>query len=272
MLHVATVHFRDPRWIEIQTSHLRRHLSVPYTTWTSLEGIEPSYGEHFDRVIDQAGGHPGKLNNLATEILHAPGTEDDDLLMFLDGDAFPIADPMPLVHEGLARAPLVAVRRAENLMDAQPHPCFCVTRVKTWRELPGDWSVGHRWTTPDGRRPSDVGGNLLRVLELTGTPWVDILRTNSIRTDPLYFAIYGGVIYHHGSGFRKGGASRALYDSRPKPLPRPGNLVLNQLFRSVDSARMSWWRYRKRKPQILESRRIFESIQRGDDRWLAEVR
>jgi hypothetical protein len=272
VLHIATVHFRDPRWIEIQTAHLRRHIAVPFTTWSSLEGIEPSYGKHFDRVIDQAGGHPGKLNNLATEILHAPDTEDEDLLMFLDGDAFPIADPMPLIRDGLARAPLVAVRRAENQMDAQPHPCFCVTTVKTWRELPGDWSVGHRWTTPDGRRPSDVGGNLLRVLELTGTPWVDVLRTNSIRTDPLYFAIYGDVIYHHGSGFRKGGASRAVYDSRPKPLPRPRNLVLNQLFRSLDSARMSWWRYRKRKPQILESRRIFESIQRGDDRWLAEVR
>jgi hypothetical protein len=32
--------------------------------------------------------------------------------MFLDGDAFPVADPMPLIEDGLARAP--ADRRAQG--------------------------------------------------------------------------------------------------------------------------------------------------------------
>ena len=49
---------------------------------------------------------------------------------------------------------------------------------------------------------------------------MDILRTNPIRMDPLYFAVYGDTIYHHGSGFRKGGASRGVYDRRPKPPPK----------------------------------------------------
>ena len=93
MLHIATVHYRSPRWIEIQTRHLREHISVPYKTWASLYEIDPSYGVHFDRVIDQAGRHPGKLNNLALEI--SQEAQASDLLMFLDGDAFPIADPMP---------------------------------------------------------------------------------------------------------------------------------------------------------------------------------
>jgi hypothetical protein len=155
MLHIATVHYLSPRWIEIQTKHLREHISVPYQTWTSLERIDPSYADHFDHVIDQAGGHAGKLNNLAMEIAHE--ADDDDLIMFLDGDAFPIADPMPLIRDGLAKAPLVAVRRAENDGDEQPHPCFCVTTVGTWLKLPGDWSMGHRWVLSDGRRPTDVG-------------------------------------------------------------------------------------------------------------------
>ena len=55
--------------------------------------------------------------------------------MFLDGDAFTIADPMPLIAESLARAPLLAVRRDENVEEPQPHPCFCVTTVGTWRSL-----------------------------------------------------------------------------------------------------------------------------------------
>jgi hypothetical protein len=265
------VHHRDPSWIEIQARYLRQHLSVPFTTWTSLEGIDPSYGVHFDHVIDQAGGHPGKLNNLAVEVSFQ--AEDSDLLMFLDGDAFPIADPLPLIREGLAKAPLIAVRRAENSGDQQPHPCFCVTTVETWRKLPGDWSIGHRWTSPDGRRPSDVGGNLLRVLELTHTPWVDILRTNPIRNDPLYFAIYGEIIYHHGSGFRTGGASRAVYGTRPKPLSRKARSpVMRELLRPIDLARLSVWRVRHRRPQILEARRVFEKIQRGDPGWVDEIK
>jgi hypothetical protein len=267
VLHIATVHFGSPRWIEIQTRYLRRHISVPYRTWTSLQGIDPSYGEYFDRVIDQAGRHPGKLNNLALEITHE--AQDDDLLMFLDGDAFPVADPMPVVLDAFARAPLVAVRRAENGGDRQPHPCFCVTTVGTWRDLHGDWSPGHKWTLPDGRRPSDVGGNLLRSLELTETPWVEILRSNRTHLDPLLFAVYGGIVYHHGAGFRRGGTAR---DSMPKRiLPMPSSPLLRSVTRRIEAARLTSWRLRTRLPQMRESKRVFEKIQRDDPDWLSSI-
>ncbi len=266
MLHIATVHYASPRWIEIQTRHLREHISVPYKTWTSLQSIDPSYAVHFDRVIDQAASHAGKLNNLALEISHE--AEDSDLLMFLDGDAFPIADPMPLIDDGLARAALIAVRRAENGGDEQPHPCFCVTTVKTWRDLPGDWSAGHRWTSTDGRHPTDVGGNLLRALELTNTPWVDVLRTNRVHMDPLFFAIYGDTIYHHGAGFRRGGASRSFYNARPERLLLPSSPVLRPLVNRIEAARRLPWRLRTRLPQMRESKRVYDMIERDDPGWL----
>jgi len=269
VLHIATVHFASPRWIEIQTRHLREHIPVPYMTWTSLQGIDRSYEAHFDRVIDQAGIHPGKLNNLAVEI--GSEADDEDLLMFLDGDAFPIANPMPLIEQGLSRAPLVAVRRAENGGDEQPHPCFCVTTVKTWRELPGDWSPGHKWKLADGTRATDIGGNLLRVLELTNTPWVDVLRSNRAHIDPLFFAIYGGVIYHHGAGFRRGGPSRGFYDARPKPLPLPRTPLLRGVTAQIEKVRLLPWRLRTRVPQMLESKRVFEKIERGDSDWQAYI-
>jgi hypothetical protein len=269
VLHIATVHFGSPRWIEIQARHLRRHISVPYETWASLHEIDPAYGVHFDHVIDQLGPHPSKLNHLAMEIAHE--ADDDDLLMFLDGDAFPIADLMPLVDEGLAKAPLVAVRRAENAGDPQPHPCFCVTTVRTWRSLPGDWSMGYRWTASDGRRPSDVGANLLRQLELTNTPWTQVLRTNPESADPVFYAIYGDTIYHHGAGFRKG-SSRAVYETRPKPLAASRGSLLRRLLWPIDAARLVIWKLRTRGPQISESNRLFEKIERDDADWLADVR
>ena len=121
MLHIATVHHRSPRWIEIQTRQLRRHISVPYETWSSLEHIDPSHAVHFDRIVEQRGSHAGKLNHLAMEISEV--ASESDLLMFLDGDAFPIADPMPLISEGLARSALVG-RSSPTL-----HSFGCVTSI-----------------------------------------------------------------------------------------------------------------------------------------------
>ncbi len=269
MLHVVTVHFASPRWIEIQTRYLREHLKVPYRTWTSLEKIDPSCGEHFDRVFEQRGRHPGKLNHLALEISHEAPPED--LLMFLDGDAFPIADPMPLIEEGLSRAPLIAVRRAENVGDPQPHPCFCVTTVGTWRSLPGDWSGGYTWPGQKGRLVTDVGGNLLRALELTGTPWVQVLRSNRRDLDPLFFGVYGDVIYHHGAGFRPGELSRAYLDQAPDPISVPPLPLAGPLVRRLNRRRRSSWERRTQQAYLERSEELYARIQRGGSDWLSEL-
>ena len=270
MLYIATVHYRSPRWIEIQARYLRENISVPFQTWSSLEDIDPSYAVHFDRVIEQLGPHAGKLNHLAMEI--SEEAEDSDLLMFLDGDAFPIADPMPVIEEGLAKAPLVAVRRAENLDEPQPHPCFCVTTVGTWRNLPGDWSAGPTWLGPKGRPRTDVGGALLRRLELTGTPWIPLLRSNRTNLDPVFFAIYGDTVYHHGSGFRKGGPSGIHRTSGgPALLPVPRVPLLEPLMGALNRRRWRAWESRTQAGRLEQSLVIYEKIRSGDTAWLAEL-
>lgn len=269
MLHVITVHYRSPRWIEIQTRHLREHIAVPYRTWTSLERIDPSYSTHFDRVFEQRGRHPGKLNHLAMEVAHeAPA---DDLVMFLDGDAFPIADPMPLIEDGLERAPLLAVRRAENVNDPQPHPCFCVTTVGAWHDLPGDWSGGYTWTGEKSRRVTDVGGNLLRALELAETPWVEVLRSNKRNPDPLFFGVYGDVVYHHGAGFRDGELSRAHLEMAPEARALPRRPVLRSLARRADWRRRQAWIRDTQRRYLEQSQVIYEKIERGGSDWLADL-
>jgi hypothetical protein len=269
VLYIATVHYRSPRWIEIQARYLREHISIPFQTWSSLEQIDPAYATHFDRIIDQRGSHAGKLNHLATEI--SQEASEDDLLMFLDGDAFPIADPMGLIDDGLGKAPLVAVRRAENVNEPQPHPCFCVTSVKTWRALPGDWTAGPTWPGARGKRTTDVGGNLLRRLELTHTPWVEVLRSNHRNLDPLYFAIYGEAIYHHGAGFRVGELSPADRDRAPKPLPVPRIPPLGPAMRLVNRLRWRAWERRLAAQHLRQSERMYEKISRGGSDWLAEL-
>jgi hypothetical protein len=263
VLHIATSHHISPRWIEIQTRHLREHIPVPYRTWASLQLIDASYGAHFDRVIDTQGPDAGKLNHLALEI--SQEASEGDLLMFLDGDAFPVADPMALIAEGLERAPLIAARRAENSGDRQPHPCFCVTTVGDWGRLAGDWSDGYPWSDSRGRRVTDLGGNLLRRLELSSTPWTEVRRSNPARLDPLYFAVYGGVIYHH--GVRGGTLSRAHRDLAPALLRAPAGSPAGRL-RGAGTGLWERWIQRRymRRSEALHAR-----IQRGDPDWLADI-
>jgi len=268
VLYIATVHYRSPRWVEIQTDALRRHIGVEHRVWTSLEGIDPSYGARFDNVLEQRGSHAGKLNHMASEISLVAG--EDDLVMFLDGDAFPVADPMPLIERGLGSAPLTAVRRSENADEPQPHPCFCVTTVGTWRALPGDWTAGYTWRGAHGKPNSDVGGNLLRRLEATGTPWTPILRSNRVDLDPLYFGVYGGVIYHHGAGFRPGELSPAHSRLAPVP-PTERSGAPGPVTRALGGLRWRRWERSTKAAQLRESERLYALIAAGGEGWLAEL-
>ncbi len=267
MLHIATTHHMSPRWIEIQARHIREHVSVPHRTWASIQLIDAAYGSHFDRVVEQNGPLAGKLNHLAVEI--SQEAADEDLLMFLDGDAFPIADPMPAVVEGLARAPLVAVRRAENAGDPQPHPCFCVTSVGAWRRLAGDWSDGYPWGGGRSGRVTDVGANLLRRLELSGTAWVQLLRSNPRRLDPLACAISGDTVYHH--GVDAGGLSRAQRELAPRPLALDRLPLLGAAAARLERERMKLWSRRVQRRCLQRSELLYAKIAQGGSDWLADV-
>jgi hypothetical protein len=240
MIYVATAHYASDHWVDVQLGYLRRNMGEPYRVYASLEDVPGDHSGKFDAVVNAKGHHAGKLNLLAAEI--SAVARDDDVLVFLDGDAFPVVDPMPIVHAGLAATRLVAVRRGENASDVQPHPSFCAVRVGDWNSLRGDWSAGYCWSGPDGRPTTDVGGNLLRALELAGASWTPLLRSNRIDFHPLWFGIYGGIVYHHGAGFREP-LSRADLLDEPAP-HRLGRRVpgLAPLVERWDSARAQRFR------------------------------
>jgi hypothetical protein len=202
MIHVATVHWQIAKWIVVQHDYLARHIAEPYRVWGSLEGIDETYTKWFDHVVPSLGTHAAKLNLLALAIREVAAP--DDVILFMDGDAFPIADPMPVIRAALNESVLVAVRRDENAGDPQPHPSFCATKVESWDELHGDWSKGYPWAAnPESGPPiSDVGGNLLFALQSRNMPWTPLTRSNRHNLHPLWFGVYGGIVYHHGAGFR----------------------------------------------------------------------
>jgi hypothetical protein len=202
MIHILTVHWMDPKWIAPQLEYLQRHVASPYRTWASLEGIaDPADRSRFDVVEDFEGMHADKLNGLAGLVIDA--ADPDDLLVFLDGDAFPVRPLDGWMHDLLEPYPLAAVRRDENREERQPHPCFCVTTVGFWQRIGGDWRAGGTWTTPTGVEVTDVGGTLFNQLRSAGVEWQPIVRSNTNDLHPLWFALYGQHIYHHGAGFRR---------------------------------------------------------------------
>jgi hypothetical protein len=120
-----------------------------------------------------------------------------------------------------------------------------------------------------GRSTSDVGGNLLRRLELTGTPWVQVLRSNRRDLDPLYFGVYGDVIYHHGAGLT-GGLSRAHRAEAPASLVLPSTPGLLTAVRLVNGLRWRRWERGRERKLARQSEALYERIRAGGSEWLAE--
>ena len=199
MIHVATVHWMDPKWVGPQSRGLSSFVSAPYRTYANLQGVGPEVDAQFSYVTRNGGTHADKLNALARSI--GEHADREDLLVFIDGDAFPIRPLDGWLEELLTDHPLAAVRRDENGGDIQPHPSFCVTTVGFWADVGGDWRPGP-WITDQGVEAADVGGRLLSLLDERAVAWRPILRSNAIDLHPVLYGIYDGRVYHHGAGFR----------------------------------------------------------------------
>lgn len=182
-------------------------MKEPYKTFAFLNGIDRSLATYFDySSFEDITDHATKLNLLAEMILLF--ARNEDYLIFLDGDAFPIN---PLDHQFFVKVnqhKLAAVQRVENNGDIQPHPSFCATTVGFWKQIEGSWHKGYCWKNNQGDRITDVGGNLLKVLEDNHIDWYQMRRSNKTNPHPLAFGIYGNLIYHHTIGFRKGFGGR----------------------------------------------------------------
>src|SRR5919198_425248 len=123
------------------------------------------------------------------------------------------------------------------------------------------------------QKVTDVGGNLLGLLEARGIEWYPLLRTNKVNPHPLQFGVYGDLVYHHGGGFRRTAGGRISWMPRRAALrstwrgrlaarlPRRGKL--GWLRRKIDPVH----RYREALADQLADMndRVFELIERDDD-------
>jgi hypothetical protein len=208
MIYIATVHWETDKWIDIQLEYLERNINQPYKIFAFLSGDACKHkGKFHFACCEPIAEHAIKLNLLARFI--SLQANNDDVIIFVDGDAFPVKPLDIFITETLKHYPLAAIRRTENIGDIQPHPSFCFTTVGFWKSIEGDWSEGYEWETSAGIRRTDVGGNLLKLLNNRNIDWLPLERTSQLSDHGLMFGIYAGVVYHHGAGFR---APLSMYD------------------------------------------------------------
>lgn len=199
---ICTVHYRLKYWPKIQDHYLQKHTKSPFKViaFTSTD-IESSLPTNWVKIRDSGiKSHSAKLN-IAGDIAYQLAN-DDDILVFIDSDCFPIANWCDQISEQLDKESIAAVQRIENDGDQQPHPCFACMKAKTWKLIKGDWSMGYKWQNSKGDLVTDVGGNMLQFINKEKISWHKIHRSNTFNPHPLFFGIYGDIIYHHGAGSR----------------------------------------------------------------------
>ena len=253
MIYVLTVHWKADFWVDAQISRLRKYVRDPFKTFAFCDRTRHDHSEKFDYCPPAEGiaDHATKLNALASAACDA--ARDDDVLVFCDSDAFPVRDITDYIRAGLSRWPLVAVQRLENAGDSQPHPCFCMTTAGFWRRIGGDWRTGPTWTNSYGQVVTDVGARLQQSLQQSGVEWGKMRRSNRLNLHPLYYAVYDGVVYHHGAGSRKSIGGRIVKQGE-----------LSQL----DPTEAVRRRAQLRQEIADASRRVLDLIWRGSDEEL----
>jgi hypothetical protein len=220
MIYVLTVHWKIDFWVDAQLSRLRKYIGEPFKVYAFCDGTKHDHSAEFDYLspLKDVTDHASKLNELARVVCAT--ARDDDVLIFCDSDAFPVRDITGYMRTALARWPLVAVQRLENAADMQPHPCFTVTTAGLWRRIGGDWRAGPTWINSNGQQVTDVGARLMRKLRRKGIEWGKMLRSNRVNLHPLLYAVYDGVVYHHGAGSRPTIGGRAIRQRELEHLDR----------------------------------------------------
>ena len=206
MIYILTVYWKSNFWVPIQLSNISKFskgdIEILAFRDADTENIDLAKFGLRGRVLSDGGvkSHAEKLNILA-EIV-CTEAEDDDILVFLDSDAFPITEYESILDDALSKYDLCAVRRDEN-QEPQPHPCFCALSVKVWKEISGDWRRGPVWEDLDGYKATDVGARLIYKLANKNKTWRPFLRSNRINLHNAFYGVYEDFLYHHGAGSRR---------------------------------------------------------------------
>jgi len=215
MIHILTLHFGTPAWLDIQKKYILNYTDPEkYKLWMGKYNLD--IPPDFDlpdnwELIDLDEKYPKEKKNehyLQAEWMYESilrhEMEDDDVIIFMDNDAFPCVTQewTKIVTEALEENQVFALLQFENRGIAQPdqyHPypdlCFFATTKKNKREFNLEWGLFE----PFHQNPGFGMADRIRDANCTiGT----IRRTNVFNFHNVMFGVYGNMIYHQACGSR----------------------------------------------------------------------
>jgi len=251
MIHIITHHFTTTAWFEIQKKHILKytnHELTPYKVYLAKYNLELPDGFELPdnwELIDLDVIYPKDGKNehyLQMEWVYQncvkDKAQDDDIIMFLDSDAFPCDGrwlewisislfgreykapsgrdyEIPSDYESVAA---VVIHFLENRGIVQldyyyPYPdlCFFATIKKTWEDNNLEWHIDYN--NPAHQNPGFGMKDRIVDNNLKVTP---ITRTNKFNAHNVMFGVYGGMIYHQHCGSRAIiGRPMATADAKP---------------------------------------------------------
>lgn len=205
MIHFLTVHI-SPFWPNVQKRFLDKYVGK-YKHYASVVPATKEFENLYDfselrfketKMYPEC-DHRGRLFLLADNAVTRFNVADEDLICFLDSDAFPISENFEnFMQRHTERHTVVAVHRRE-VEESRPHiSCLCMS-AKTYKERIGlglrkkygvDYiKVTEHWVRARNRMMKEL-------------KWKKMWRTNVKSLYPTLFGVYGGVVYHHGAGSR----------------------------------------------------------------------
>jgi len=202
-IHILSVHYENPFWIDIQLEQLKKHLKVPYKTYMAHANMPEDlkdYSNDFDVVVSDP---RKKFHNTDGHKLLLPHIKENikpnDIVVKLDSDAFFIKDVDESLFDLVDEHGFLSIHEPRHELDLNyktPHPVFyafkgeylsdgldvqlCTIRVEN-----SNW-----WGSVNGW------------IRSKNIDWFALERSNETNLHPIYFAIYGDLIYHNWAGSR----------------------------------------------------------------------
>jgi len=219
MIHIATSHWKMSTWIDIQLGYIKEFLPGCKTYLSATQNVIDKHGSKFtfaadinrreSFVYDSVAGlrgsidHCERLNGLFDVI--ELSSNSDDIVLFLDVDAFPIAPCTDKLHELLDSFEFVSIC---GCRESRLNPAFCACRVGSFKQIGASWRIGNYYYRLNDFganrrvRLCDTGGGTAIEIRRLRKRWLQLHRCNRRNLHPVLFGIYGGLAYHNGMGLR----------------------------------------------------------------------
>ncbi len=137
---------------------------------------------------------------------------------------------------------------------------------------PATGPPGPTWTGAHGSPRATSAATCCASWSSPAPPGCRCCASIAAHLDPLHFAIYGDVVYHHGAGFRSGELSPAHREHAPRARPSAASAPrARRAHRLAEACAGGAGNARSGRACCAESERVYAQIERGGEDWLAEL-